>query len=477
VSPLALTAVSVALYALAFPPVGCAPLAWVALAPLLVAVARSRPRRAAALGLAWGAGIAGAVGWALPGMVVRWFGVPVWAGGAALLVVGVATAGVPVSLATGWIAWAARRGAAGPLGVAVVWGGMELLRGRVLGDPWALVAYSQLAHEHLVQLADAAGPYGVALPVVAVNALVASRFAPALAGRRPGRGVAAVAVLVVAAWTYGAWRLATPFAGGERVPVALVQPGTADADVGTWLALTREAARARPALVVWSENAVAGALDETPALRARVAEAAAGADVVVGGPSWAWQVDGVRPRNSVFLLRDGRVAGRYDKRRLLPLAEWSPVARAEAAYEPGRHARTLRSVAGRIGTVVCFEAMYPELVRGLAAGGAELLANVANDAWFGHAAAAEQHLAMARLRAVENRRWLLRAAKTGVSAVVDPWGRVVGRAPFGAAGVVSAPVAASRVRTPYQRAGDAPLVAALLAVVLAALRATAKGET
>jgi apolipoprotein N-acyltransferase len=125
-------------------------------------------------------------------------------------------------------------------------------------------------------------------------------------------------------------------------------------------------------------------------------------------------------------------------------------------YEPGQIPTGLRTRSGLMGALVCFEAMYPELVRTIVAGGVEMLANLSNDAWFGHATPAEQHLDMAALRAVETRRWLVRAATTGVSAIVDPWGRVVARIEFGRPGVISGEIRRSHAETVYQTWGDAP---------------------
>ena len=118
--------------------------------------------------------------------------------------------------------------------------------------------------------------------------------------------------------------------------------------------------------------------------------------------------------------------------RLLPFAE--------GTYEPGLHPYALRTRAGLVGAFVCFEAMYPELVRRIAIGGPTLLANLSNDAWFGAEAPARQHLDMARMRAIEERRWLLRATTTGISAIVDPTGRVVAASDFGAPAVLEGEV-------------------------------------
>src|SRR5262249_16251175 len=218
--------------------------------------------------------------------------------------------------------------------------------------------------------------------------------------------------------------------------------------VGFQLEATRRAVAQGSRLVVWPENAVDFYLEEPSPARDAFLSALGDldADVVVGAPSYRHGERGIRYRNSVYLIHRGTVAGRYDKMHLVPFAEGS--------YEAGIHPYSLRTDAGLIGPFVCFEAMYPALVRRLAAGGAPLLGNVCNDAWFGARAPARQHLDMARLRAVEERRWLLRATTTGISAIVDPTGRLVATTDVGTPATLEGEVHPSQEKTPYQRWGD-----------------------
>src|SRR5262249_46025543 len=151
--------------------------------------------------------------------------------------------------------------------------------------------------------------------------------------------------------------------------------------------------------------------------------------------------------NSARLVRsDGQTAGHYDKRRLVLFAEqsvvdWLPHRDAAAAFSTGTSLGVLPSFA-RLGVSICHEILHPDLIIATVRGGAEVLANIANDGWVGgpSPAAAEQHLAMAAFRAVETRRYLIRAALTGVSAVVDPFGHVVASLPAGTSGVLTGPV-------------------------------------
>jgi apolipoprotein N-acyltransferase len=459
VPPALLTLATAILFGLSFPPVGAAPLAWTALVPFLVALARVPPRRAAGLGLLLAPAGALGVTWWFPSMVSAYFGTAALVGVLAWLVFCTASVGLQLVPFAVWTSWMARRGAASPLLVAAAWGACEFLRARVwVGNPWGLVAYSQMSWLPAVQLADATGPYGPGMVLVAVNAVLAGLVAPALRGPDFRRSAAAVVLLAAAALGYGAYRLAERRDEGNAVRVALVQPAvTADERrteagraraVAFQLEATRRAVAQGSRLVVWPENAVDFYLEEPSPARDALLSALRDldADVVLGAPSYRHGERGIRYRNSVYLLHRGTVAGRYDKMHLVPFAE--------GTYEPGLHPYALRTDAGLVGPFVCFEAMYPELVRRIVVGGATLLANLSNDAWFGAPAPAREHLDMARLRAVEERRWLLRATTTGISAIVDPTGRVVAATSVGRPALLEGEVRPSHTTTPYQRWGD-----------------------
>jgi len=153
---------------------------------------------------------------------------------------------------------------------------------------------------------------------------------------------------------------------------------------------------------------------------------------------------------------------------LTPLV--APVA-AGPAYAAGAEASVLRVAGTAIATPVCFEISYPRLMRRFLESGAEAILNLSNDAWFGRTGYAEMHFAHAVFRAVELRRWIVRATNTGISAVVDPTGRVVSRLPLFEEGVIVEEIRASRAQSFYGRHGDTPILALLGALVLAALAA------
>ncbi len=460
---MALAALSGAVYATGFPPLSWTLAPWLALVPLLVACAALSPMRAAAAGMCWSVTAAVGVAWFLPGMLSGYFGLgtlPSWL--ATIAVVG-GLHGLTVSAWAAWVAWLVRRRAANPMLLAGGWMACEFVRANGgLSSPWALAAYSQLGWTSMIQIADVAGPYGIGLLIAGVNACAAAWMVPALRGRRPALSTATIAAAVVGALVYGEWRLGQTFADGEPVQVAVVQGGAPGAEnAQRYVALT---GGVRADLVVWPEHAITQYLEEPSAARDAVLRLTADtrADLVLGAPHYEPSAVGTRYHNSAYLVRDGHVAARYDKTRLVPFAE--------TTYTAGPGDFVLPATALRVGTLLCVEGMFPDLVRQATRQGAELLLNLSNDGWFGHPVPARHQLEIATLRAVESRRYLVRAAATGFSAVIDPYGRTLTESGFDTREVLTATVRASHVRTPYQRWGDALAWVVIAGVVGASLR-------
>jgi apolipoprotein N-acyltransferase len=169
--------------------------------------------------------------------------------------------------------------------------------------------------------------------------------------------------------------------------------------------------------------------------------------------------------SAYFLSAAGEEAGRYDKTHLVPFGEYVPLARLfffaqsitkdVSAFTPGSALAPVVLGGHAIGGIICFESIFPDIARGLVRGGGELLVNLTNDAWYGATAAPRQHLAMARWRAVENRRYLLRAANSGISAVIAPSGRIESATPLFTRGVCVGRFAFLSERSLYTRRGDA----------------------
>lgn len=474
--PLALTGVSALLYSAAFPPWSVAPLAWIAIAPLLIAVARTTPSRAALLGIAWAVAMAYGVGTWFPGMIEGYFERSPSLGALAFVATAVVSAGLQYGAFAAWTSALVRLGAASPAGIAAAWVASELARERLLlKNPWALSAYSQAGAHAVIQTADLAGPHGAGFVLAAVNAAVAALVVPELRGSRPRITAAGIVLLLAIAIGYGEWRLAATPSSDPPVGVAIVQTGIGRGfrwrpeyqhrGLDEHIAATMRAASPATRIVVWPEYAVSFYPEEHSAEQDRLlaASRALAADLIIGGPHYEFTAAGATAyHNSVYLLQHGAITARYDKIRLLPLAEDA----GAQPYVPGERSPVLRANAAAVGALICFEAMYPDLTRRAVLDGAQVLASLSNDSWFGSASAARHHLDIATVRAIESRRWMVRATPTGFSAVIDPYGHVVASSGYGEASVVSASVSpAPAPITPYTRWGDVFACGCVVAVV------------
>jgi apolipoprotein N-acyltransferase len=290
----------------------------------------------------------------------------------------------------------------------------------------------------------------VSFVLVLSSALVALAV---VAPRRRSAALGGVAALVALTLGLGSWSMSRTLPETGRITVGLVQggirqeekwlPENAWMNVGRHLELTREAARRGARLVVWPESAVPFLYDEEPALSAQLQ------DVVRRDHLFLYFGNDDRestppPNGRIFvgaklLGPQGEITARYRKMHLVPFGEYVPlqwiftlggrvaakVVQEVSDFTPGSQPVTGEIEGHRIGGYICYEAIFPDLVRLFPAQGAELLVNITNDAWYGTTSAPYQHLYMAAFRAVENRRYMVRAANTGITAVVDPWGRIL----------------------------------------------------
>jgi apolipoprotein N-acyltransferase len=485
------TTLSGAAYALAFPPTSWRLLAWFLLAPLFWALRAVRSTRAALL-LAWLFAVLGSsfVADALPAAVETYFLQPRLTSLVFSVFVWTVT-GAIYYLAFAWACrWLTAYGpVARPLLVGAAFAACEMLRGRLLtgsgffvGNPWALIAYSQVGWDALVQIASVTGVYGITFLVATVNAAWIERRLVALV---------APALLVAAALGYGSGSLRQADAEPPpEVEVAVVQGNVSIGSVwrsdaygrnlDVYLGLTARALAERPALVLWPESALSFFLEDEPLYQRAIARllAAGDAELVVGGPR---RLGEDVYTNSVFVMEpDGRLTGRYDKRYLVPFAEFFPLRALDflrrrfervRVFAPGEPTPPLPTRAGRAGVLVCNEAMLPEAARERVAAGAEILFNPSNDTWIEDPDWAARMFDLVSLRAVEQRRYLVRASSSGPSAIVDPWGRVLARSEPMSEAVLVGRVAPRTERSVYGRVGDAFSGLALAAVGVALLRA------
>jgi apolipoprotein N-acyltransferase len=456
---------SAALLILAFPQLNLTWLAAVALAPLLVAVMREgRPLRRFLLG--WAAG------------VIYWFGVCYWIQFDLASYAGVGDLGgwalfllfcVTKALHMGFFALLAgilmRRWWAIPA-VSALWVAIEVTHGP-LGFAWLALGNAGIDTDILPRLAPYTGVYGLSF----VYMMTSTALAVAML-QRPRRELLWLAPLPLLIFLPQ-----LPTAEPGREAALLVQPNLSETEQYTpesedlmqrrLVALTlrglAEERQSPPSILVWPEVPAPLYYEEDPRFRgyANGLARASRAYLLIGEVA---HTPGGAPLNSAVLVSpQGEAVSRYDKVNLVPFGEYVPwpfaVLTKKISTEAGDFAAGSRVVVSpvgehRVGTFICYESVFPNFVRKFAATGAEALFNLSNDGWFGKSAARRQHLSIVRMRAAENRRWILRSTNDGITASIDPAGRLRGTLPLYVEGTSYTGFSYISAKTVYTRFGD-----------------------
>ena len=342
-------------------------------------------------------------------------------------------------------------GASALLVAPLVWVATELGRTHIFtGFPWVLLGYSQVTMLPVAQLASILGVYGVSGLTGAVSAAMACaavRANVSMLRRFTPLAVTLVLVFAVSGWGAGRVGAALLTRSGEAIRVGLVQGnvdqgmkwdrGRSAAIFAEYLRMTRTAIARGAEIVLWPESSTPFFFEDDRAGAEQIKNVARQANVpILLGSD---QIDPGAPTkyyNSAFLVRpDGSVGGVYRKMHLVPFGEYvplkqifffaAPLVEAVSDFSPGESAVLLPVKGHVLSTAICYEIVYPDLVRQFAKAGSELLTTITNDAWFGRTSAPYQHFAQASMRAIENGRYLVRSANTGISGIVDPYGRVL----------------------------------------------------
>lgn len=476
-----------------------------------------RARRAFFLGLTTGAvAFAGTLYWLVETMTT-FGGLPTPAAifAAGLLVAYLAL--FPAAFAVLTARFRARFGATGLLLAPAAWVSGELGRQYVWdGFPWTLLGYSQVTVLPIAQLASVCGVYGLS----ALLALTAAAAAYVVTERGRARWVVAAStaalVAAIAVWGSARLRASALLSHGQPVRVAVLQGNVAQDEkwdpamrgeiTDRYLTMTRQALAERASFIMWPESSTPLPFDQDivggAAIRRLAVES--GATLLVGSdqvepikavqpPEGGSDEEGsqkitARYYNAAFLVKpDGTVGAVYRKMHLVPFGEYVPLqsllffatpiigAVADfAPFSPGTDPVLLPVGSHVASTAICYEVIYPDLIRRFVRGGSELLTTITNDAWYGRSSAAYQHWDQASMRAIEEGRYLARAANTGISGFVDPYGRVIAKTSLFEPAVVVRDIRFLQDRTIYNRIGD--LVAWLsLMLVAASVAATFGG--
>jgi len=367
-----------------------------------------------------------------------------------------------------------------------LWVAVELARSRITGFPWDLLGTAQVDNPLLMHVVPITGVYGASFAIAAVNALWLARIT--LRRQRYTRVLLTCgAVTILAVYSISSRRALKPV--NENAPgiATLVQQnlavGAPSISVGPTLTedeklqefsrlslfpsmnscngipelnstkcinvtnATPENSFIQPAstgLIVWPE-APNDFFERDPKFRAALSSLARATNAPIIAGAIGVDAEQTAPNgyylynSAEFTDPDGSFAGRYDKMHLVPFGEYTPYKKLfffagsllqnVGIFEPGHRRKVFRSGGHTYGTFICYESIFPDEVRRFSLLGADVLVNISDDGWYGDTSAAWEHLNMVRMRAIENHRWVLRATNTGVTAAIDPYGRVVKAAP------------------------------------------------
>jgi apolipoprotein N-acyltransferase len=491
-----LAAASGILVALSFPNAGLSLLVWVALIPLLTALEQASPRQAFRLGFICGCSAYAVILYWITIVMTRYGHLP-WAVSIPLYLLLAAWLALFFGGATLVARVGEQMGIKSALSLPFAWVAFDFIRSWLLsGFPWAMLGHSQYRTLPLIQVADLCGVYGITALIVLANVVLYRAFRAAAGSDvpYPVKSLAVLLLLFTCTLLYGFQKLNAPAPGNVKpVRTALIQgnipqdvkwsPEFRNRTIDTYERLSRSAAANGVDLVVWPESAVPFFFQDEPEPAARIRSLARelSASLMIGSPAHEL-VNGKRVfLNSVFMIdSSGETVGRGDKLHLVPFGEYVPLGRffpfigklvvGIGDFSPGTQAVALPAAGTRFGTLVCYEVVFPELARQYVNNGARIMVNITNDAWFGRSSAPYQHLAIAVFRAVETRTPLIRAANTGITAIIDQNGHIRAMTGLFVEGFRTGDVVPGSGESLYLRTGDWP---AWLCVLLTAILAVA----
>jgi apolipoprotein N-acyltransferase len=373
-----------------------------------------------------------------------------------------------------------------------LWVATELARTRITGFPWNLLGTAQVDNVPLCRIATWTGVYGISCEIVLVNVAVAAAFLVP----RQKRAALLVAALAAAAVLQSGRLVEPPAAVADReallvqqnIPIAVRWPpdyfdrtlseltsltlksaADAAAQASSGQDLSRQNSATKIDLIIWPESP-APFYTSDPRFRNAISDMAhrAGTWVVTGavGTAPAAQSGGQELifNSAAIVSPTGEWTGRYDKVHLVPFGEYLPfpslfsfaggLSKEVGEFEAGSSRVPLDAVGTKLGVFICYESVFPDDIRQFANQGAQVFVNISNDGWYGDSGAWSQHVNQTRMRAIENERWILSAANTGLTGAIDPYGRMVVRAPRKERTTLVAPYALTYVTTFYSRHGD-----------------------
>ncbi len=482
-----LALISGSLLFLSFPKYGAGIMAWIALVPLLYSLREGTAASGFIKGLL--AGFIFNIGllyW-ITFVVVNYGYLPLAMGISAALLIA-AYLSLYVAFFSAGIVFLRERGVAEVISAPLLWTSLEYGKSHLFtGFPWENLAYSQYLCTPLIQISDLAGTYGLTFIIVLINAIICDVLAGFINtfnekdGKRLLMEALSGFLILLTLWGYGEMRINEVRQLLDRAPsldVSLIQgnidqsvkwdPKYQDETLEIYKTLSGMSSPPPSGLIIWPETATPFYFqDYGRRSREVILSAKDSANwLLFGSPSYVKEREQISFYNSAFLLSpEGEITGRYDKVHLVPYGEYVPLRRlfpfmsklvaGVGDFGTGKGYYPLSMGNRRIGVLICYEAIFPEASRIYKREGAEILVNITNDAWFGQTSAPYQHLSMTVFRAVETRLYVVRAANTGISALIDPTGKILSHTPLFVRAALKEKVRFVDKQTYYMAYGDA----------------------
>ncbi len=362
----------------------------------------------------------------------------------------------------------------------LLWASLEYLRSFFLtGFPWASLGYSQYVNLPFIQMADITGVYGLSFVILLVNASLYIVLLQWSKRTFPLREVAITILLLLGFLIYGYLRMGAVDRQTIQNPplkIGLVQ-GNIDQSIKwdesfqketmkIYERLSLKVADKKPDLIIWPETATPFFFQEAKEFQPIVLDIPKKTDafLLFGTPSYKIERGKVNHYNSALMVSPtGELKGKYDKIHLVPYGEYVPLGEYLSLgslgegignFKSGKETFNFTLPQGKFGVLICFEIIFPDLCRKFVRQGANFLVTITNDAWFGRTSAPHQHLTMATFRAIENRVFIARSANTGISAFIDPVGRIMKQGDIFTEEAMNGTITLSKEKTFYTLYGD-----------------------
>lgn len=501
-SSLILAFISGVLLFLSFPKFGIGLVAWIALIPLFHAIKERNVSESLMPGFITGlCYYVGVIYWVVYA-IVKYGNLPIFTGILAMLLLS-AYLGIYVVVFCSGVAYLNQKNIPLVISAPILWTSLEYVKSSILtGFPWANLAHSQYSNLHIIQFADITGIYGITFFIVFINAVIYEVLFNNANKKKIIFSLSIAALVILMVYSYGAYRINhinKLMNHAKSIGVNLIQ-GNIDQGVKwneeykketieTYRTLSLEKTMRGNGLIIWPETAVPLYFQDINDYHRQIIGIAKSSNnwLLIGSPGYAKESNVYAVSNSAFLISpDGEIKGQYNKVHLVPFGEYVPLRKylpfidkivvGIGDFRAGNGYYPLIMDQTRMGVLICYEGIFPEAGRKYKEAGAGFLVNITNDAWYGRTSAPYQHISMVIFRSIENRLYLVRAANTGITGIIDATGKISSSTEIFRKASLLGRIKILNIKTIYSRYGDIFAYFCLVSILLLLFIPKKRGE-